>query len=60
MSGIEMTRLVRGLAIFTVLAGGVLWASPIQGTAEDLGPVPSHRGQSRLGGAGAAQSPLHP
>ena len=36
-----MTRLVRGLVIVPVLAGGVLLASPMQGTAEDFGPVPA-------------------
>ncbi len=39
MSGIKMTRLVRGLAIFPVLAGGVLFASRMQGSTEDFGPV---------------------
>ncbi len=39
MSGIKMVRLVKGLVIVPVLAGGVLFASPMQGTAEDFGPV---------------------
>ena len=40
MSGIEMTRLVRGLVIVPVLAGGGFLASPMQGAAKDFGPVP--------------------
>ncbi len=39
MSGIKMTRLVRGLVIVPLLAGGVFFASPIQGSTEDFGPV---------------------
>lgn len=41
MSGIKMKRLVRGLVAVPVLAGGVLLASPMQGTAADFGPVPA-------------------
>ena len=56
MSGIKMTRMVSGLVIVPVLAGGVLLESPMQGTAEDFGPAPAIDAQAN---AGIARRPSH-